>query len=101
MEAHLVDRLRSNPDFLELERRRGALGWTLTAVMLVIYFGFILLIAFVPQVLAMKVGTGVMTLGFPLGIGVILSAIVLTGVYVWRANALFDPMTRRIKESVQ
>jgi len=101
MEAHVVDHLRENLDFAELERRRGALGWTLTIIMLVIYFGFILLIAFAPWVLAIKVGSGVMTLGFPLGIGVILSAIVLTGIYVWRANTLFDAMTQRIKESVR
>jgi len=36
------------------------------------------------------------SLGFPLGLGVILSAIVLTGIYVLRANTEFDRLTREV-----
>ena len=91
-------RIRANPDFIALERERGRLGWTLAIVMLVIYFGFVGLVAFAPALMGTPVA-GVITLGFPLGLFVILSAIVLTGVYVTRANGSFDAMTRRIVEA--
>jgi uncharacterized membrane protein (DUF485 family) len=87
--------LRDSPDFKELERTRGRLGWTLTAIMLVIYFGFIFLVAFAPKLMATPV-FGATTLGFPLGLGVIVSAIALTGFYVLRANSAFDTLTARI-----
>jgi uncharacterized membrane protein (DUF485 family) len=95
MDQRVTPPMRDNPDFRELERARGQLGWTLSAIMLVIYFGFVFLVAFAPKLLATPV-YGAMTLGFPLGLGVILAAIALTGVYVNRANAVFDVLTARI-----
>jgi uncharacterized membrane protein (DUF485 family) len=90
--------VRANPDFIALERGRGRLGWTLAIVMLAIYFGFVLLVAFAPGLMGTPVA-GVITLGFPLGLLVIISAIVLTGIYVARANGSFDGMTSRIVEA--
>jgi len=75
----------------DLVKRRSRFTWLLTFIMLAIYVGYILLIAFRRDILAQPVGTGVTTLGIPLGIGVILSGIGLTGIYVWRANRDFDP----------
>ena len=95
MDDETCARLRATPAFTELERSRGRLGWTLTALILVIYFGFVLLVAFAPGLMATPV-FGPMTLGFPLGLGVIVSAILLTGIYVLRANGSFDALTRRI-----
>jgi len=95
MDQRVTPLLRDNPDLRELERVRGRLGWTLTTVMLVIYFGFVFLVAFAPGLMATPV-FGSVTLGFPLGLGVILSAIVLTGIYVVRANSVFDVLTARI-----
>lgn len=88
-------RLRATPAFQELARTRGRLGWTLTILILAIYFGFVLLVALAPSVMA-KPAFGSITLGFPLGLGVIVSAIVLTGIYVLRANSRFDSLTRQI-----
>jgi uncharacterized membrane protein (DUF485 family) len=65
--------------------------------MMAIYFGFILLIAFDRDLLATRFGDGVMTLGIPLGLGVILSTLLLTGIYVARANAAYDALSDRIK----
>ena len=100
MQADMASRIRNNPDFIELEAKRGRFGWTLTIIMLVIYYGFILLVAFAKPVLAMQIGGGI-TLAFPIGLGVILSAIVLTGIYVLRANGEYDRLTRRIQDSVR
>jgi uncharacterized membrane protein (DUF485 family) len=98
MDQGLTPSLRENPDFKELVRVRTRLGWTLTAIMLLIYFGFIFLVAFAPSVMGTPV-LGSMTLGFPLGLGVIVSAIVLTGIYVLRANSTFDTLVQRIERS--
>jgi uncharacterized membrane protein (DUF485 family) len=102
MDDKTVRLIRSNPAFIELERRRNVFSWSLCGLMLVIYYGFILLVAFAPGLLATPIATGgVVTLGFPIGIGVILSAIVLTGIYVRRANSVFDVMTRQIVEATR
>ncbi len=93
--AHAGSRLRAHPAFAPLVRGRNRLAWLLTAIMLVIYFGFVALVAFAPAVMARPVSTTI-TLGFPLGLGVIVAAIVLTGIYVLRANATFDSLTRDI-----
>lgn len=95
MDQTISPHMRDNPDFKELERTRGQLGVTLTVIMLVVYFGFIFMVAFTPKLMATPV-FGSVTLGFPLGLGVILVAIALTGFYVLRANSAFDALTRKI-----
>ena len=82
-----------NPRFQELVRRRSSFAWTLAIVMLVIYYGFILLVAFGKGFLATRIGSGVMTVGIPLALGVIVMAFVLTAIYVQRANGEFDKLT--------
>jgi len=88
----------ADPRYGELVRRRGRFGWTLTAVMLAAYFGYVLLIAFDKPLLARPIGRGVTSLGIPLGVGVILLAIVLTGLYVRRANRDFDALAAALRE---
>jgi uncharacterized membrane protein (DUF485 family) len=88
-----VLRIRREPLFRELVNKRTRFAWALSAAMLVIYFGFILVIAFAPKVLGTPIGGGVMTVGIPVGLFVIVSAFVLTGIYVYRANSEFDPIT--------
>jgi uncharacterized membrane protein (DUF485 family) len=86
--------------FHELVRERSRFAWTLSIIMLVIYFGFVLLVAFAKPLLATKVGGGVTSLGILLGLGVIVSAFVLTGIYVRRANSRFDELTRDLTRDV-
>ena len=66
--------------------------------MLVAYFGYVALIAFDKAVLARPIGGGVTSLGIPVGVGVILLAIVLTGIYVRRANSEFDPLVKALRD---
>lgn len=98
MQNDLVMKIRSNPKFQELVSTRTRFGWQLTILMLAIYYGFILVVAFRKDWLAIKIGTGVMTVGIPVGIAVILSAFILTGVYVARANRDYDALIASIKE---
>jgi uncharacterized membrane protein (DUF485 family) len=96
MDAIDVARIRNNPAFLELERKRSSFSWSLAILMLIIYMGFIFLVAFDHAIVAQVIGNGPMTLAFPLGLGVIVVAILLTGIYVWRANTEFERLTQEI-----
>lgn len=101
MQDDMVQRIRNHPKYQELLKKRRRFGWSLAILMLAVYYGFILLVAYAKDFLGTPVSEGsVMTIGIPIGIGVILFAFVLTGIYVWRANAEFDRLTREIKEAV-
>jgi uncharacterized membrane protein (DUF485 family) len=94
----LIEKIRRDPEFHALTQRRARFAWGLSAAMAVIYFGFILLVAFAPGFLATPLAGGTTTIGIPLGVGIILAAFVLTGLYVRRANTEFDAATERIVE---
>ena len=89
-------RVLDDPAFRNLVRERSGFAWSLLAAMLFIYYGFILLVAFAKPFLATKVGGGVTSVGIVLGLAVIVSACVLTGLYVRRANSRFDKLTRKL-----
>jgi uncharacterized membrane protein (DUF485 family) len=94
----IVAKIEANPKYHELRRKRNAFGWTLSMLMLVVYFGYIALIAFNKPFLALPIGDGVTTIGIPIGMGVIIFTIVITGIYVRRANGEFDDLTAEILE---
>lgn len=96
--SDLVRKVQSDPNFIELERKRSSLGWNLAILMLVIYYGYIAMLAFAKPFLGIVV-TGVVTMAFPIGLFVLLSAIVITGIYVNRANTEFDALTKKIVEA--
>ena len=90
-------RVAADPRYRKLVERRGRFTLILTIIMLAAYFGFILLIAFDKALLAWPIGDGVTSVGIPLGIGIILLAIILTGLYVRRANREFDPLSDALR----
>ena len=100
MQEDLVQRIANHPEYHALKAKRSSFGWWLTAAMMVVYYGFILLVAFKKEFLAQKLGAGVMTVGMPVGLAVIVFTIVITGIYVRRANSEFDEMTETIKKAV-
>ena len=100
MEDDLVQRVLNNPQYQELKAKRSSFGWWLTLAMMVVYYGFILLVAFDKEFLAQRLGSGVMTLGIPIGFGVIVFTIVITAIYVRRANTEFDDLTAAITKAV-
>lgn len=93
-----VHKIAESPTYKKLVKTRTMFGWILTFLMVWIYFGFIYLVAFRKDLMSMKLGTGVTTMSIPLGIGVIVFTVVLTGFYVSRANNEFDKLTAKIKE---
>ncbi len=86
----LVAAVAADPRYVALVARRARLGWTLSAIIFTAFVGYLLLIAFDPALLATPIGAGVTSLGIPLGLGLILLAIALTGLYVRQANRHHD-----------
>lgn len=101
MNADAVQRIRSNPRYQALVGRRSRFGWLLTAIMLAVYYGYILIIAFDKEWLGQKIGAGVTTFGIPVGLGIIVFTILLTGIYVRRANTEFDALTEELLKEVK
>jgi uncharacterized membrane protein (DUF485 family) len=93
--------IKADPNYQKLVRDRSRFGWTLTACMMVVFYGYILLVAFDKELMATRIGNGVMTLAIPFGLAVILFTIIITGIYVWRANSEFDQLTAAIRARVQ
>ncbi|HCI2395871.1 TPA: DUF485 domain-containing protein [Klebsiella pneumoniae] len=102
MNEQLCQRIENSAHFRELVASRQRFAAILSVIMLVIYVGFILLIAFAPGWFGtpLHAGTSV-TRGIPLGIGVIVISFILTGIYVWRANGEFDRLTKSVLNEVK
>lgn len=96
MQGDIVEKVKANPKYHQLVSTRNSYGWIMTIVMLVVYYGYILMIAFNKEFLAQKIGAGVTSIGIPIGVGVILFTIIITGIYVRRANSEFDAMKEEI-----
>ena len=100
MELELARRIAGHPKYLELKAKRSRFGWWLTLAMMVVYYGFILLVAFNKEFLSQRLGAGVMTVGIPIGFGVIVFTVVITAIYVKRANSEFDDLAADIAKAV-
>jgi len=96
MDQDLVRRIETNPHYIELVKERTRFGWLLAFSMLVVYYGFILLISFNKEALSIPIGTGVTTTGIPIGLFVIVFTVVITGIYVRHANGRYDELTDAI-----
>lgn len=94
-----TERIARNSKFVQLVSERTRFSWQLTIAMLVVYYGFIGLIAFDRELLAVKVG-GTASLGLYLGVAVIIIAFALTGIYVARANSRYDKLADELKRSL-
>lgn len=90
-----AETLESDARYIALVRDRSRFAWVLAIMMFAAFLIYIGLIAFDKAALAAPIGRGVTSAGIPAGIGLILFAILLTGLYVWRANRVYD---RRMAE---
>ncbi|MEX8194822.1 DUF485 domain-containing protein [Comamonas guangdongensis] len=102
MNDPVVQKIQDNPAYQDLRRKRNRLGLVLTLLMLVVYYGYVALIAFDKPFLAQPIGAGVTSLGIPIAMGVIVFTVLITGFYVRRANGEFDKLTQDIlKDATQ
>ena len=90
------ERIRTNPKFQAFVKKRNNYSIMMTILGSIAYYGFILLVAYNKEFLASKLGTGVTSIGIPIGVGVIVFTIIITWIYVGRANTEFDAESEAI-----
>jgi uncharacterized membrane protein (DUF485 family) len=96
-EEEMVARIAANPKYEKLVNMRSTYSIIMTILVMCIYYGYILLVAYNKEFLAQKLGAGMVTsIGIPMGVGVILLTIIITNVYVRRANTEFDDLNAEI-----
>ncbi|MGZ2746175.1 DUF485 domain-containing protein [Burkholderia stagnalis] len=99
MEHSVIEQVTARRDYQQLVRARRRFSFVLTALMIATYYGFILLVALAPRVLAAPLYPGAtITAGVAAGVAIILVAIGLTACYVLRANRAFDRAVDAILE---
>ena len=101
MKEELVDRIESNPKYQELVSKRTSLGLKLGAFVLIMFYTFIMTIAFNKEVLATTIGDGVTTIAFPIALAILVISFLTTLIYVKRANGEFEDLTDEIKDDVK
>jgi cation/acetate symporter len=93
----MYQRMRNNPKFQELVARRGRFAWILATIVLVMFYGFVMVVAFNPLSLGQPVSEGSMlTVGVAAELFMFIFFWGLTALYVKRANTEFDAMTQEI-----
>ncbi len=95
MDVSTLQRIEADPNYQKLVSERKSFGWTLAIITLVIYYGYIAIVAFAPSVIAIKV-SGDITVGIIMGVAIIVASILLTGIYVLRANSEYDDLTSAV-----
>ena len=102
MKKEFVEKIKANPDYHKLVAKKTSYSIKLSVAILVVYFTFILTIAFNPSALAVPLYEGSVTsIGIPIGIAIIIFAFVLTGLYTHKANTEFDDLNNKIKQSLK
>lgn len=97
MSQSMYARIRQNPKFDQLVAKRGSFAWTLAAIVLTIFYGFVLVVAFNPTALGQPLGEGSrLTVGVALELFMFIFFWALTAVYVKRANTEFDALTQEV-----
>ncbi len=95
MDQMTARRIENDQNYQKLVSERRSLGWTLAIITLVMYYGYIAIVAFLPSLIAVPL-FGSITVGIVLGVAIILASILLTGIYVLRANSDYDDLTAAI-----
>ncbi len=101
MDQAKIEKIKNLPQYQQLVAERTSLAWKLSIAMLVVYYGYILLLAFDPAFFTTIVAGEYISIGFPVGVAIIVFAFLLTGYYVRKANSDFDELTDQIKKEVE
>ena len=97
MSGAMYERMRVNPKFQELVARRGRFAWTLSIIVLVLFYGFVMAVAFIPGSLGQPVSEGAMlTVGVAVELFLFIFFWALSALYVKRANGSFDALTLEV-----
>ncbi len=101
MKEELVDRIENNPKYQELVEKRKSFSIKLGVFVLVMFYAYIMTIAFNKEILATKIGDGLTTVAFPIALAILVISFITTLIYVKRANGEFEDLTNEIKNDVK
>lgn len=101
MKDELVERIENNPKYQELVSKKNSFGIKLGVFVLVMFYTYIMVIAFNKEVLATTIGDGVTTIAFPIALAILVISFLTTVIYVKRANGEFEDLNNDIKEDVK
>ena len=101
MDMETINHIKNNPKYQKLVKTRSRFVWKLAIFIFVMYYGFILLLAYRPDILGSSISGGVVTWGIPVGLIVIILSVVTTGIYTKKANSEFDRLTQQIKDDLK
>jgi len=94
-----TEEILNDKDFRSLSSQKNTISVILTILELVLYFGFIALIAFNKPFLASKV-SGAISIGIPIAVATIFLSWVLTGIYIYWANSKYDVLVKKVKAKI-
>jgi len=94
-----TEEILNDEDFRSLSSQKNTISVILTILELVLYFGFIALIAFNKPFLASKI-SGAISIGIPIAVATIFLSWVLTGIYIRWANSKYDVLVKKVKEKI-
>jgi uncharacterized membrane protein (DUF485 family) len=94
-----TEEILNDEDFRSLSSQKNTISVILTILELVLYFGFIALIAFNKPFLASKL-SGAISIGIPIAVATIFLSWVLTGIYIRWANSKYDVLVKKVKEKI-
>ncbi len=99
--ASIYERVRQNPKFHELVRKRSRLAVTLSVIVLGSYYTFMMIVAFAPDILCTPLSAGSnLTVGVPVGAAIIVVSWLLTGLYSHFANGEFEELNKDVVREV-
>lgn len=97
MSKQHYEHIRKNQKFQDLVAKRSKLSWTLAVLIMIVYYSFILVIAFSPNLFGIPISDdSTITWGIIIGIAIILFTFVITGIYVHKANTSFDQILEEV-----
>ncbi len=97
----LVAEVIRNPKYQELLQRRNRISLTFFVITLIIYAGFILTLAFDPELFGRPIGNMTISIGVFTATLVLVSASILVALYVYLSNKIFDPLLKDIIQEIQ
>ncbi len=102
MTPETIEAVQQHPKFRELIRRRGRLSRILAGLVLAIFTAFLSALAFAPGLVTRPIGEGFLTtLGIVFCITFIIGLVVMTAIYVRRANNEFEDLARSVREDFE
>lgn len=93
------DELLQDPDFVQLKSSKWTISLILGALVFIMYYGFVLLMAYNKPFFANKIWG--LYVGIPIGVFVLASTILITVVYVYWANRTYDDLVAKVVEKLK